>query len=562
MNWLSPAQALTLWVAVAALALVGFLLRRRAVRVVVPSLEPWLGQVPRRANPLWRELLALALQLAAAAAVCAALLPPEGGAAPPEEVPWVAVVDLSASMAQTGRLEAAAEVVRRSGAGLVLAGAEPQWAAAPGDTEQATQALATAQAGRARADLDAAVALVLEAGFRPLVLSDRPGPAPKGGRWEVVGGGGPDLAVLSVRVQQGTGLPPERAVTVTLGSTDPAPREVTARLTGGNGPLGEERLSLAGSSRTTRTWRLPPGAPGWLAVELLDAQDSLPANDRAWTAAEPLHDARVALVGPANRYLEQGLALLPGLTLVRAACGAWADPGVDLVIFDRCAGAPTRAAALWVDPPEGAGPFPPERRVPEPTFTGWDRGHPLLRGVALRELSVGEASVLRTPPRAEVLARVDGGAVFVASSAAPRRAALGFDLTRSDLPLTIAFPQLLYQLLLWARAGELEPPAVALGLGERLELEPGAALERLDAPGEVLAPPEGATLAAPAGAWRAGDVGLAVGWPAEELGSLVSGNPWPEGPPGDPAQDPSDKVTWLALAAALLLLVEFGVAPR
>lgn len=563
MKLLTPGQALALWSAVSGILLLAFLLRRRSARVVVPSLAPWLGRVRRRANPLWRELAALLLQLLAAALGCVALLRQPPAELPPPERPWVAVVDLSPSMAQAGRLEAAAEVVRAAGAGLVLAGPEPVWAADPGASARVEQALATLTARPGPADLEAAVALVQQAGGRPLVLSDQPGPDPAGGRWWVVGPGGVDLAVLSVRAQHGTGLPPERALSVVLASTDPQPRPARVRLLGPQGALGEEALTLP-PGESLHTWRLPPGDPGWLGVELVDAQDGLPGNDRALTAVEPLRDARVALVGPPNRYLEQALALLPGVALDRARCGAWRAAPVDLLILDRCGQRPAEVATWWIDPPAGAGPFAPTQRVPAPVFTGWDRGHPLLRGVALRELNVAEASVLRAPPGASVLARAEQGPVFVASSAAPRQVALGFDLTRSDLPLTIAFPQLVYQLVLWARAAELAPPAPARPLGALWELAPGVVPTRMDQP-EALGtlPAEGLRLAARAGAWEAGGQPMTTTWPAAELGSAAVGLPWPE--QDRPAQGDAPRwprETWLALAAALVLLVEFGVAPR
>ena len=75
MSPLEPTQALTLFGVVAALLVLLFLIRRRAKRVVVPSLQPWRLVINRRVNPLWKQLLSLALQLLAAALACWALVP-------------------------------------------------------------------------------------------------------------------------------------------------------------------------------------------------------------------------------------------------------------------------------------------------------------------------------------------------------------------------------------------------------------------------------------------------------------------------------------------------------
>jgi len=67
----------------------------------------------------------------------------------------------------------------------------------------------------------------------------------------------------------------------------------------------------------------------------------------------------------------------------------------------------------------------------------------------------------------------------------PRALVLGFDLTRSDLPLTLAFPQLVYNMVRWGRADAVGAPAPAAVLSEEgVPVRGPVTLRRLDAPGE------------------------------------------------------------------------------
>jgi len=567
MSLLSAGQAAALFAASAALLVLFFFLRQRARRVVVPSLEVWRERVPRRTNPIWRELAALLLQLVAAGLICAALVETEVEIGDDSSRP-VVVVDGSASMEP--RLSAAADLARSLEAGVVLAGEDVRLLASPTDSPgQREVGLQRLTAGVAGADLDRAVALVRQLGFEPIVASDEP----LGGA-RVVGEGLEDVSIDEVAVSAGPGLPPEYAVRMVVTNHGPEARSVSVRVESATEILGEADLELDPGQRLERTFRMDPVEAEWVVARLADHTDDLPANDAAFALLPTLRPARAWLVSDGNRYLEDVLALMPGLQLRVIDPSAYRRPpaDLDLVIFDRVAPAGRLdCASVYLDPPPSSGPFPPVGRAQDAEFTTWDYTHPVLRGVTFRHLAVEQVSVLSLPRlKGHVIASTDDGPAIVASTDSPRSIAVGFDLRRSDLPLTVAFPQLVYNLLLWARqdASGLAP-GLARTTAEGIPVDPGGPVrvERVDAAG---------SWAFDAGVSRVGDLppGIyqvedrsstrleALRHPPDEHGTVSIGAPIPAPPSEDEAPPERPRHVLLAAGAFLLLLLEFLVAPR
>jgi hypothetical protein len=75
---------------------------------------------------------------------------------------------------------------------------------------------------------------------------------------------------------------------------------------------------------------------------------------------------------------------------------------------------------------------------------------PLLRHTDLDDVRIFDAQKIEVPAWAEVLVEADGGPLLLAGEIEGRRiAVLAFDLQHSDLPLQVAFPILLSNLVDW-----------------------------------------------------------------------------------------------------------------
>lgn len=573
MSLLSLPQALLASAVVTALLVVLFLLRRKARRVVVPSLMPFRKVVRRRVNPLWRALIALALQILGSLLCIWSLLAPPQDTAETPEIPQVWVVDTSASMA--GRLPALDAQVLGQPVGLMAAGEETRLIFGPGSS-RAQQAAGLAHLGPSGsgADLAGAVQLAQSMGAEVLVLTDHD--PELGVPWRVLGPAqGADVSLQSLSATAGPGLPPEIQLSLTLQNHGTEPVELQLRLETASSVVGEDRFTLEPGAPVIKGYKMDPVADGspWIQATLVNHSDALSANDVAFGLLPPVRPARVWIVGDApNRYLEGGFGVMPGVQVERVRAGAYRDPGdsVDLVVFDRVVPRVLpQVPALYVDPPMGAGPFPPVQAAQDPEFTSWDFSHPLLDGVALRHLEVERLHLLKGGPGDRMLAGAAEGPVALVRDDAPRAVALGFDLTRSDWPLSVAFPQFLYRLLIWARQGSDLDRAPAVDAWEGVPLDPGAParVQRLDQPGqwEVQAGTQ-RLRGLPAGVYEV-DQGeqprqIAVNLPAAEFASALAGDPLPAAPEPAAPSDSRPRWVWLALGAAVVLLVEFGVSER
>lgn len=558
----------------AVILLLLYWLKPRALRVIVPSLSLWRQHLGKRRNPRWRERLALLLQVLAAGLILRALVaPPQADPEPliDESVPVVAVVDGSGSMRATGRLEAAAEAARALGGGLVLAGEQVRFLAQPGG-DHLERGLAQLTAGHGAVDLAGAIAAVRAQGHRPVVLSDRDLQG-----LQVVGEPTSDLAVGHISATTGTGLPPKLqvAVRVTNHGTEPASAVLT--LSAEDDALGRKQLRLDPAETATARFTLDPQTARWLEARLQDHADDLVDNDASYALVPALREARVELVTPGNRFLEGVLAAMPGVKVRTRAPGSWRLPrgAIDLVVFDRCGPLqPLQLPSVYVAPPAGLGPWPVGPAVVDPVFRRWDYSHPVLQGVNLRHLTVEEAHPLSVGPDTRVLAATAEGPIVAVDDSFPRQLVIGFDLTRSDLPLSVAFPQLVYNMLLWARSdavGQTPDRPRTTSEGVPLVGAEGAVVRSLTGDGRW-EPPAGLPHLSglPAGVYEvetdAGSSLVALLWDPEEHGRTDAG--------GDPAllaqapasrepelPDEPERPWWLLFAFGVLFL-EFPVVPR
>jgi len=252
---------------------------------------------------------------------------------------------------------------------------------------------------------------------------------------------------------------------------------------------------------------------GTRAVEArLAGTDALATDDRAFAIVPAEETTRALLVGDGNPYLENALALLPRLELYAVAEDGFADALEEadaagepygLFVFDGVVpDEPPAEPAIYVDPSED-GPFGTViGRVDGPAIDRTDPDEPLLRFVDLSTVHVGRARQIEPADGMRAVVETTGGVPLLAvgEQAGRRLALIGFDLGESDLPLQVAFPLLISNLvdfLLPAIEGVL-PSSMALGESMSLVVDPR--IERVTiagAGGEVEVPVIGGRLTLP-----------------------------------------------------------------
>jgi Mg-chelatase subunit ChlD len=230
----------------------------------------------------------------------------------------------------------------------------------------------------------------------------------------------------------------------------------------------------AGGERAVVAEGLPAGTQ--VVEAQLVGQDVLPLDDRAWAVQRVARPAAVTLVGDGNLFLETALALLPGLEVTAMELEDWeagqaeTDPAAsraaDLTIFDGTLPLTATLPAgnlLFIAPPSTTAYFTVTGTVEGPVPQAVREDDPLLAHVDLGRggVSILEAVRLVPLPWARTVIAATGGRaggesvplLFTAEVAGRRVAVLAFDLHRSDLPLQVAFPLLLSNLVGWLAPG-------------------------------------------------------------------------------------------------------------
>jgi hypothetical protein len=187
--------------------------------------------------------------------------------------------------------------------------------------------------------------------------------------------------------------------------------------------------------------------------------DALPADDRAF-AVSSLGDAtNVRVVTPGNRFLTTGLALLPGIQVTQVPSGTTTFTETlttfPVTILDGAVPAELPPGnLLFVGPLSSTELFSVTGEIEFPAIRPVGGDDPILRNVTLSEVNVFRAARIVPGSWARTVVDSDGAPLLVVGERDGRRIAiLAFDLHLSDLPLQVAFPLLLSNLMSYLAPG-------------------------------------------------------------------------------------------------------------
>ena len=227
------------------------------------------------------------------------------------------------------------------------------------------------------------------------------------------------------------------------------------------------RLTIRQRQILDRQLTLPPGheelivttldrpPQGVIKAELL-TDDDFSLDNLAYGVIAAPSKIWILLVGQSNYFLERLLTSMPGVLVnVSPDVSAEALPRLlevnHMIIFNGVQPPPLqRGNFLLIQT------TPPDERmrivgqVTNPQILDWKRQHPVLRYVDFSNIHIEEALSIQLQGTAQSL--VDGSntsLLSVIDEPRLRLAALAFDPMRSDLPLRVAFPILVHNLLRW-----------------------------------------------------------------------------------------------------------------
>lgn len=182
-------------------------------------------------------------------------------------------------------------------------------------------------------------------------------------------------------------------------------------------------------------------------------EDWLPLDDRAWATSSAGDRTQVRIIGSGNRFVETALRLLPNIktTLVPSSTTTFTETAVQvpMTILDAVVPAQLPPGNLFfIAPPRSTAFFSVTGTFDFPALRPAPNDDPLIRNLSLSDVSVLKAIKVAPGAWARVVVDGDGGPLLMAGERDGRRVVvLAFDIHQSDLPLQMAFPLLMSNII-------------------------------------------------------------------------------------------------------------------
>lgn len=222
--------------------------------------------------------------------------------------------------------------------------------------------------------------------------------------------------------------------------------------------------------------------------------DNLASDDVAWAVSNAGAGTGVRIVGPGNRFLETALALLSGLNVTKVSPAApAAGDGVatpHITVFDGVTPDVLPAGnLLFIGPPRSTELFSVTGQVDFPALRPAAaesdmQGTSLLRNVSFSDVSVLRAARVEPGVWGRTLVEGDGNPMLLAGEREGRRiVVLAFALQDSDLPLQVAFPLLMSNIVAYLAPGSgVEASQIVPGQPLALAADPSTTAARVIRP--------------------------------------------------------------------------------
>jgi hypothetical protein len=580
---LSPLWVTALLLAVAAIVTGLYLLKPAPRRIVIASTLIWERVLHRKRRDAerWRWWLSLLLSLSIALLIACAIARPDTGQTGAAGRRVVIVVDDSPSMGTLRsdgrtRLEHALEEARRAiGAGGAAGRTRVvDTMGALGDPAFEDRRRALAALDRVPADARGnprfpETARADAATGDPQVLFITDGVAavdvPKEVQVLSVFEPAPNVGITAFDVRAWPGDPRRHEALVAVTNAGSAAANVRVTIAGAAKAPIERALDVQPGAMSTLSVTLPDFAGGPVRASVRSDGDSFAADDVAYAFLPVAKVAKVALVTPGNRALEQALRLDPRVVLTVLTPRQYATrAGFDAYVLDRFApSSPPAAPALLIRPPKQAWLPAIGATRTAPVVESWLDGHPVLDGVSLRDVQIERAETFEANGSSVIgLARDAGGAALIAASAAsPRWIVSGFAIEDSNFAGQASFPMFVVNALAWLVD---DPPAIDRPLGlvsvpvaqarvtgpggyqKDTQFVPDATLFDADVPGVYAAEGEGGRLRVVANVLDAAVTGVnASRLPPQRVGTATA------------AAASSAPEPWIVLLLSAILLMLF-----
>ncbi len=272
----------------------------------------------------------------------------------------------------------------------------------------------------------------------------------------------------------------------------PLPVNCPVRIAVGRTVILETRVAIEGEGKKQMVMPYSGSMTG-IVKAVIDVDDAFAVDNSAYAALSATEDIWVLLVSKGNYFLEKLLTAYPNVmvnTVKEITPFSWEEQARrhDIVIVDRMDIPPTRSGNLiLIHAFSPSIPAAPTGRTVYPKIVDWDARHPLMAGIDLQGITIEQATEVRAGNRlTPILEASETGLIYTYEKDTLRSVLLAFDITRSDLPLRVAFPVLFSNIIDWFTPHRLGFSALQTRTGESIDLYVAPDTVRL-----FVRPPEG-----------------------------------------------------------------------
>jgi hypothetical protein len=222
------------------------------------------------------------------------------------------------------------------------------------------------------------------------------------------------------------------------------------------------------------------------AVARLELEDDLAVDNEAYAVFHSEEDLWILLVTNGNYFLEKLLDSYPNFLINkvdRIDPALWEEQITqhDLVIVDHQPVPPTtRGSLLLINALSSSLPLKIDGQVDHPRVLDWDHQSPLLAHLELSRLNIARAARVRAAPFLKPLLEApQTGLIYAHKQEGLRWIYFGFDLQQSDLPLRVAFPVMMSNMLQWLYPNKLQFSTAQTKSGDAFPLYFGVKTDHL-----------------------------------------------------------------------------------
>ncbi len=205
----------------------------------------------------------------------------------------------------------------------------------------------------------------------------------------------------------------------------------------------------------------------------IEIDDDFNVDNRAYLSLNAAKDIWILLATEGNPFLEKLLAAYPNFkvnSVKEIMPDSWPQQSArhDIVIVDRMDIPETeRGNFLLIDAYSPSIPVTRTGRVVTPEVLAWQRKNPLMADVNLSGLIIEESARLQSAENLQPLIEADRtGLMYAYENKGLRAVLIGFDVTRSNLPLKVAFPVMMSNIFTWLNPHKLEYSILHTRAGE------------------------------------------------------------------------------------------------